>query len=174
MARVLPDDEIAGLLDEKKLLPRNWATRLAPKKMAGQAHLRRKVDVKGDGGNDFNIDVRLNSLDQLDFSIILSFIDNDGQRYIIRRYNGKHLSSHTNQWEKRHGRPKASFGPSFHIHTGTERYQIEGLKIDGYAEVTNEYASFDSALRLFVNCNGFSVEGEDFPLLDQTEQDKPE
>ena len=36
----------------------------------------------------------------------------------------------------------------------TERYQLAGLDIDGYAESTNKYQDFDSALRvMLVDCN---------------------
>lgn len=161
MSRVLSDAEITALRQEKKTLPHRWSTRLTPKPTAEQVQWRRKLEIKGDNGHEFCVDTRVNALDQLDFSVILSFVDQDGQRYIITRYNGKHASHHTNKWEKRHGKDNASFEPAFHIHTATERYQLEGFKIDGYAEVTSQYASFDSALRSFVSENGFTIEGEE-------------
>jgi hypothetical protein len=169
MTRILSDSEILLLIGERKPLPQRWSTRLKPKPVSGQSHLRKKLEIKGHDGNEFVIDLRVNSLDQLDFSVIHSFIDQDGQRYIITRFNGKHQSIHTNKWEKKYGKANASFRPCFHIHRATERYQNEGFAIDGYAEVTSEYASFDAALRCFLQSNGFVQEGDDQPLFDNLE-----
>ncbi|KKK62432.1 hypothetical protein LCGC14_3004370, partial [marine sediment metagenome] len=45
--------------------------------------------------------------------------------------------------------------------------QEEELAIDGYAEVTDKYSSFETALRVFVTENGFSVNGDvELPLFD--------
>jgi len=171
MGRIITEEEIRALLDEAKPLPHNWAKRLKPRLVSGQTHMRRKLEgVHGDNGNDFVIDLRYNSIQLLDFSIILSLIDHDGQRHILTRFNGKHPSFHTNKWEKKYGKPNASFHPDFHIHKATERYQCEGFDIDGYAELTTHYSSFDSALRFFVQSNGFFIEGEPpTPLLDGVE-----
>jgi hypothetical protein len=102
----------------------------------------------------------------LDFSIILIFRDEDGTEFNLCRYNGKHPSQHTNKLEKSKGLPDSSFRNAFHIHMATQRYQEEGLNIDSYAEVTNEYSSFDTALRTFVRTNGFSVSGDEPSLFD--------
>ena len=107
----------------------------------------------------FQVQVRDNKLALLDFSVILLFIDSDGSQYILLRYNGKHPSEHTNKWEKRRKLPNANLRNVFHIHRATERYQVEpGCLIDGYAEATQEYCSFDTALSALVRSNGFKVE----------------
>jgi len=161
MPRILSDSEIAGLLNERKVLPRNWERRLAPRTTPGQAHLRRSFALKGEEGHQFVIDVRQNPNSLLDFSVILSFLDTDGHRYILIRFNGKHQSQHTNKWEKKNKQPNAEFRNAFHVHTATERYQEEGFSIDGYAKITDSYSSFETALRAFADSNGFVPEGGD-------------
>ena len=163
MPRILTDAEIVRLLNERKVLPGNWAKRLAPKASAGQVHLRRNLCIGGENRSQFVIDVRQNLNSLLDFSIILSFVDDDNHKYILTRFNGRHPSQHTNKWEKKHRQPGAEFRNVFHIHKATERYQQEGYGIDGYAEPTQSYSSFDAALREFISSNGF-VTGEDDDL----------
>lgn len=53
--------------------------------------------------------------------------------------------------------PNPTFGPNFHIHRATERYQSPGYKIDGYAEVTNQYSDYTSALNAFIQGCGFRL-----------------
>ncbi len=67
------------------------------------------------------------------------------------RCNGLHPSRHTNRWEKERDLPNSSFNPAFHIHQATERYQIAGYAIDGYAETTEEYSSYEAALAAFLS-----------------------
>ncbi len=38
----------------------------------------------------------------------------------------------------------------FHIHKATERYQLGDYPIDGYAEVTDAYSTFEEALNAFL------------------------
>ncbi len=103
----------------------------------------------------------------MDFSIILTFVDKDRTEYRLLRFNGRHPSQHTNKLEKRKGLSNSVFRNRFHIHRATERYQVDGLEIDGYAEVTERYDSFDSALTIFVSENGIKTPdgGPDEPLL---------
>jgi hypothetical protein len=117
------------------------------------------LNVEGEHGHRFEIRVRDNPRILLDFCIILQFIDANGERFTLVRYNGKHPSAHTNKWEKKRDIPNATFQNAFHIHRATERYQTDPeCAIDGYAEVTDLYHSFESALRAFVSANGFRVE----------------
>ena len=167
MSRVLLDTEIDGLLAERKPLPANWRVRLAVREKSGQMHRQRELELQGDGGRQFQVVLRQNILNQLDFSIILIFVDADGTDYRLVRFNGRHPSQHTNKWEKRKGLSNWSFRNRFHIHKATERYQVDGLEIDGYAEVTERYDSFDSALTEFVKDNGIEAPGgePDLPLF---------
>lgn len=157
MSRVLTDDEIARLLAEPKPLPANWQSRLAPKPKADRSYTQRELDLRGDSGGEYRIVIRGSQLNRNDFSIILVYKDADGTTYRLTRFNGRHPSQHSNKWEKARKAANATFRNRYHIHYATERYQIEGYDIDGYAEVTEEYDSFESALDLFVRSNGLSV-----------------
>ena len=165
MPRTLTDDEIDSLVAESKPFPKNWTARLRPRTKSNSQHAQRDLEVQGEAGNRFRIIIRHNAINPLDFSIILTFKDEDGRDFHLRRYNGKHSSQHTNRLEKARGEPNSSFRNTFHIHKATQRYQEEGLPIDGYAEVTTEYASFDSALKAFVRSNGIVLPGDDEPSL---------
>ncbi len=167
MSRILTDDEIDSLVAESKPLNKNWLTRLRPKRKSNFQHDQRILEVRGEAGNQFRIIIRKNAVNPLDFSIILTFKDVDGSEFRLCRYNGKHPSQHTNKMEKARGKPNSSFRNKFHIHKATERYQEEGFKIDGYAEETSEYASFDTALQVFVESNGIVIPTDDqLPLFD--------
>ncbi len=170
MPRILTDDEIDNLVAESKPLQKNWLTRLRPKRKSNLQHAQRVLDVEGEAGSEFRIIIRQNAINLFDFSIILTFKDSSGSEFRLRRYNGKHPSQHTNKVEKAHGEPNSSFRNKFHIHKATQRYQEEGLKIDGYAEETTEYASFDTALQEFVQSNGIVIPGDNqMPLFDAKE-----
>jgi hypothetical protein len=166
MRRVLTDEEIDALLTEQKLLPENWKTRLRVLPKAGFKHDQREFEVSGKNGTSFRIVLRQNTINRLDFSVILMFRDADGTEFRLCRYNGKHPSEHTNRLEKASRKSNASFRNQFHIHMATERYQRENLEIDGYAEVTSRYSSFDSALMEFLTSNGFQMPTEKLPLFD--------
>jgi hypothetical protein len=165
MPRTLTDEEIDSFVAESKPLPKNWKTRLSPRTKSNSKHDQRDLEVEGESGNRFRVIIRKNAINPLDFSIILTFKDKDGIEFVLRRYNGKHPSQHTNRLEKARGKPNSSFRNTFHIHKATQRYQEEGLPIDGYAEETTEYASFDTALQAFVESNGFVRPGDDEPSL---------
>ena len=166
MPRTLTDDEIDSLVAESKPLPKNWTTCYRPRTKSNYRHAEKALEVKGEAGNHFRIIIRRNAINPLNFSIILTFKDKDGSEFRLRRYNGKHPSQHTNKLEKARGEPNSSFRNTFHIHKATQRYQEEGLKIDGYAEVTTEYASFEAALEAFVQSNGIVLPGDDqMPLF---------
>jgi hypothetical protein len=160
--RLLKHDEIHSLHTKKKPLPANWQTRLRPRPKSNTRFLQRDLDVTGEGGRAFRLVIRQSALNVLDFSIILIFVDSDGTQYNLTRFNGKHPSQHTNNWEHdRDPKGKHSFRNVFHIHHATERYQVAGYDIDGFAEETTRYSSFETALALFVRSNGFSVASDD-------------
>lgn len=165
MPRILTDDEIDSLVAESKSLKKGWTTRLRPLTKSNRQHTERDMEIEGEAENKFRIIIRRNAINLLDFSIILTFKDKDGSEFVLRRYNGKHPSQHTNRVEKERGEPNSSFRNTFHIHKATQRYQDEGLPIDGYAEETTEYASFDTALQAFVRSNGIVLPGDDAPSL---------
>lgn len=90
MARILTDEEIGELLQEPKLLERNWETRLRPRPKSNFKFTQRDCEIKGENGHMFRIIIRHNMINPLDFSIILSFQDEDGTEFNLCRYNGKH------------------------------------------------------------------------------------
>jgi hypothetical protein len=87
--------------------------------------------------------------------VILVFKDVDGSEYILRRHNGVHPSKHTNEYEKRMRLPNAQLPICFHRHFATERYQRAGLRIDGYAEQTNDYVDIKTAQDAMIHDAGF-------------------
>jgi hypothetical protein len=164
--RILTDEEIRGLIQEAKTLPENWKTRLRLLPKSGSKHLQRELRVQGMNGNAFRVVLRQSTMNALDFSLILVFQDKDSVEFRLCRYNGRHPSNHTNKWEKARGSVDAVFRSRFHIHMATERYQQEGYEMDGYAEVTDRYSSYDSALGEFLRANGFQLPEEILPLFD--------
>ncbi len=167
MHRILKDEEINGLLQERKPLPENWRVRLKLLPKTGFKHLQRDLQVRGTNGNIFRIILRQSVINPSDFSVILVFLDKDGTEFRLCRYNGKHPSEHTNKVEKARGDDNAEFRNQFHVHLATERYQQDGFEIDGYAEMTNKYCSLDSALLEFFKANEFQLPEEDLPLFDR-------
>jgi hypothetical protein len=163
--RILRDKEIDALLKEPKILPYNWQSQLQLKDKNNFQHQERSIEVKGDNGNSFKVIIRRNKINPFDFSIILVYRDKDGKEYRLLRYNGKHPSEHTNKWEEEQGQPNSKFGPSFHIHKATERYQEAGYSIDGYAEVVTTYQDFRSALNSFLKDNNFRKPKDEPPEL---------
>ena len=90
----------------------------------------------------------------LDFSIILVVrVPKSNQLFRLRRYNGK---SHEH---KNHIENNSFYG--FHIHLATERYQEIGTREDAYAEATDKYGDYSSALRCFIEDMNFDVPTED-------------
>jgi len=153
--RILSDLEIADLIAEQKIVPKNWFSRLDIRDKAHFQHKEKEIDIVGSAGNLFRVIIRQNKLNILDFSIILTLREKDSNiEYNLLRFNGKHPSLHTNKWEKEHRQPNHKFGPAFHIHKATQRYQEKGYKIDGYAETTTRYSDFHSAIEQFLlECN---------------------
>lgn len=155
MPRLLTDEEIDALLREPKALPPRWESRLTPHARSNERYDARQLDVEGEDGHKFRIIVRRAHLNQNDFSVILVFIDEDRTAYRLLRCNGKHPSQHTNRWEKHRGLSDSVIRNCFHIHDATERYQIDGLDIDGFATETSAYSSLPGAITEFIKRGGF-------------------
>ena len=159
MSIILTDQEIQNLLEEPKRLPADYHQKLVPKPKRG--HDECQLDIVGDAGNSFCVLIRRSQLSPLDFSIILRF-DPKGSSQTLRlkRYNGK-SHEHANKLEKQ--------GPfyDFHIHTATERYQKAGLREDWYAEVTNRFGDWRTALDCLLAECGFVIPTNDAPLLEE-------
>ena len=155
MSRILSDAEIQQLLAEPKPLLPNWENRLRLMPKAQEAFSQRGLSLQLSNGHEFSLVLRSNRLSPLDFSVILVFKDIDGSEYILRRHNGTHPSRHTNKYEKRLSLPNAELPICFHRHIATERYQKEGLRIDGYAEQANDYSDIRTAQDAMIRDAGF-------------------
>lgn len=137
MSITYSDQEIALLVGERKPLPADWRKQTIPKPKRG--HKEQHLDITGEVENEFRIILRQNSVNMLDFSIILAVrVPKSSLLFRLRRYNGK-SHQHTNHIEK------VTFH-DFHIHSATERYQEFGTREDAYAEPTDRYDDFGSAL----------------------------
>ena len=137
MATFLTDREIDELINESKPLQSEWRRKFKTK--AKHGHRERELDVAGVNGSQFRIILRESSSNPLGFSVILALVPaTTNQLFRLRRYNGKD-HEHTNRLENQ------SFY-DFHIHEATERYQLSGLREDAFAEPTDRFSDFDSAV----------------------------
>ena len=149
MGKILTDEIIYELLNERKVLPEDYIKKLKTKPKSMRKHEEKELLVHGEFGNEFLLLIRKNRIDPLDFSIILRYRDLEGRSFNLVRYNGKH--NHINKLEGHHFR-------DFHIHKATERYQENGFDIETYAEPTQKYSSFDEAFKSFINDLKFNLE----------------
>ena len=141
MADFLTDDEIQGLISERKHVSADLRKRLIPKPKRGHSEV--DLELKGETGTQFRIVVRKAHANPLDFSIILGYrIPDSNQVLRLRRYNGK-SHEHTNSLEG-----QTFYG--FHIHTATERYQRTGNREDVYAELTDRYDDLEGAISCLI------------------------
>ncbi|MCY3835610.1 MAG: hypothetical protein OXF83_04110 [Anaerolineaceae bacterium] len=150
MAVIFTDAEIDKLIKEQKQLLPDWRKHLSLRPRRG--HEEFKADFNGESGNEFRLILRHNSINPLDFSVILAVrVPQTNRLFRLRRYNGK-SHEHTSSLEKE------TFY-DFHIHTATGRYQkSENKKEDKYAEVTTRYGDFSGALDCLIEDAGFPSE----------------
>jgi len=113
-------------------------------------HLRASVDLMC---QQYKLSMRLRKAedDELDFSILLVYIDEKGREYIIRRYNGDH-GKHTNPISG-----EVISGP--HVHIITEECQRTRHKAEGQARATSEYKTFRQAINIFMRDMNIEFEG---------------
>lgn len=157
---ILTDTEISSLLARRKVLPSNWRSKLHKRSKPTDGHTRNEIVIK-DNKEIFSIKSRQNSNNPLDFSIIFVYTNSNNNKYIILRCNCIHPSEHTNRWEKLHGLSNHTFPPDFHIHKATQRYQEEELRIEGYAEPTENYSDYHTAFDHFMKISGFDDPGDE-------------
>ena len=148
MALILSDKEITDLIQEKKQLPRDYRTKIQLRPKAG--HKERELDLKGEKENEFRLILRQNSINPLDFSIILAYRPpKSNQLFRLRRYNGK-SHEHTNIIE-------AETFYDFHIHQATGRYQEFGSREDAFAERTDRFAGLQQAVSCLLKDCAFGI-----------------
>ena len=101
----------------------------------------------GSTGRQYEIKVRQNDFDMLDFSVVLLHRPKTVTKaLVLKRYNGPH--EHTNKIENQRF-------DGWHIHTATERYQEQGFKDEDYAEPTDKYKDMWTALGCMIRDCGF-------------------
>ncbi len=148
MAVIYTDNQIEGLVLERKPLPANWRDRTRMK--AKRGHDEQHLDLTGTAGTGFRLILRQSRINGLDFSVILAvLVPQSTQVFRLRRYNGR-SHEHTNQIEHE------TFY-DFHIHLATERYQELGTREDAYARPTDRYGTFRGALDCLFTDASFSV-----------------
>ncbi len=148
MAARYTDPEIQQLLAERKPLPDDYRKKLKLRDKRG--HREAELPVTGASGSEFRLIARQNSLNVLDFSIILAVCPpGSNQLFRLRRHNGK-SHEHTNQIE-------GNTFYDFHIHMATQRYQELGMREDTYAEPTDRFGDYESALRCLIDDCGFET-----------------
>jgi hypothetical protein len=153
----LTDIEIYNLIQEEKHLPLNYYHKLASFKLR-QQHKEAELTVNGGNGSRFKIVLRQNTINRLDFSVILAYVKpNSNKLFRIRRYNGR-SHHHTNKIE-------GNRFFDFHIHKATERYQEIGLKEDAYADPCDRYNNLEEALICLIDDCGFIVPGNQGKLF---------
>ena len=138
MAIVYTDREIEMLILERKPLLDDWRTLL--RKRVKPGHDEWDFGMVGENGNEFQIIMRVNNLNTLNFSVILAvYVPRSYRLFRLRRYNGR-SHRHTNKIENQ------TFY-DYHIHMATERYQMSRRgHEDSYAEVTDRYSEINGAL----------------------------
>lgn len=152
MAAQYSDNDIGQLIGEPKTLPANWRARVQLREKRG--HKERELDVRGDNRTQFRLILRQSDFNVLDFSVILAVQpDNTNQLFRLVRYNGK-SHEHTNKIE-------GSTFYDFHVHRATERYQELGGREDAFAEPTDDYQDFQTALRCLLRDCVFRVPEEE-------------
>ena len=140
------DQEIGRLIQERKKLPSNYRSLIGLRRKRG--HKERELDLSGVEGNQFRLILRQSNFNPLDFSIILALNPSDTNLlFRLRRYNGK-SHEHTNHIEN-------NTFYDFHVHLATERYQDLGGREDAYAEPTDRFSDFQTAMRCIIADCGF-------------------
>ena len=145
------DHEIDSLVQERKSAPADWNNRIRLRLKRG--HREQDLDLLGDGGSEFRLILRHNTVNLFDFSIILAVrVPQSSQLFRLRRYNGK-SHEHTNHIED-------EIFYDFHIHFATERYQNLGTREDAYAEPTGRYVDYRGALHCLIEDVHLSVDAD--------------
>lgn len=165
MAVIYSDSQIACLMRETKRLPPNWQTKLHQFRQK-RGHKEAEISVSGEAGNEFFIIIRQNSINPLDFSVVLAVrVPKTNQLFRLRRYNGK-SHEHTNLIE-------GNTFYDFHIHCASERYQRLGTREDAYAEPTSRFDNYYTALQcLFADAAFVSSPRGQGELFEEVERDE--
>ena len=121
MKNILSDQKIIALIEERKVLPNEKRNKF--RKTTYRGNDKYRLNVTGEDGNKFQVIVRISVFNKLNFSVILGVEVPPPKKFFrLKRYNGNHEHSNTIEDEKVNG---------FHIHTATERYQVNSRHYNG-------------------------------------------
>ena len=145
MEPIFSDQEIAALIRERKVLSNNKRNKFRKRMNRGSNEYL--LNITGEEGNKFRVIVRMSVSDELNFSVVLGVKVPPPKKFFrLRRYNGGN-HEHINPIEN-------EMVTGFHIHTATERYQVNSVREEDYAEPTERYADVNGALKcLFADAN---------------------
>ena len=160
MAVAFTDVEIAALIEEPKVLPVDYRSRLVLR--AKRGHKEQELLVRGSEQHEFHLILRQSTKDAFDFSVILGVVVPGSNRiFRLRRYNSQG-HQHTNSIE----RTTVMFGP--HMHMATARYQELGTVEEAYAESCERYSTLAEAVDCLLHDCGFILpEGEQLSLFEE-------
>ena len=152
------DEQIAALLQERKVLPASFRDTSPQRRMKCSDEWN--TTVTGEDGNVFELRVRQSRLQAQDFSVILLLCPTgSSSSFRLRRHNGRG-HEHTNPIERERF-------DGFHVHMATARYQEMGSREDSYAQPTTRYTDVWEALDCMLTDAGFEVEqGAQLRLLE--------
>ena len=144
MEPIFSDQEITALIKERKVLPNNQRNKFRKRMNRGSNEYL--LNITGEEENKFRVIVRMSVSDELNFSVVLGVKVPPPKKFFrLKRYNGNHEHTNTIEDEKVSG---------FHIHTATERYQVNSVREEDYAEPTQRYTDVNGALKcLFADAN---------------------
>ena len=145
MEPIFSDQEITALIKERKVLSGNRRNKF--RKTTHRGNDKYRLSVTGKDGNEFQVIVRISVFNKLNFSVILGVKVPPPKKFFrLKRYNGDyHEHTNTIEDEKVNG---------FHIHTATERYQVNSVREETYAEPTERYTDVNGVLKcLFADAN---------------------
>jgi hypothetical protein len=148
-------------LDELITCPKTIAE--PPKKSMTSLHGSKRNDmiVESGPGKRFRVFMRQSEAFEEDFSIGLRFEPPGGEAIVLMRCNGIHGDVQSSQG--------ATYHAVYHIHKARAENIEQGLRPERGGEPTNEYATFDQALRYFLKATRIEWTDTHFPRLRQTE-----
>lgn len=139
--RIYSQQEIEDLITcEKKIIN---PPRKNPQEIRG--HLQNNMSLESvDGKHKFEVFMRQSSAFPENFSVGLRYIPKDGTTpFTLLRCNGPH-GPYCGQWPEDHPHY------DYHIHKAKEENLKKGLKPEKYGEKTQDFATFQDAIKFFV------------------------
>jgi len=144
MAIIISDVERDELIKSIKK-PVSKVSSIIMKKKSSMKYREFEMALFDSENRQYKMIIRRNIIDQFDFSILLRYFHKDAKLWrTLVRYNGCHI--HVNKLEKK----KIE---CFHVHKITEKYQKADFREEGFAELTQSYCSYDTAINQFIKNN---------------------